>query len=192
MDDRGWASRSAGWNALAIALVAAGCTPARPRAVGSTRAPAASTAPDLSPAAATALCAAVVEDESTLQASAAGAGGLQLPDGARADVLACTVDDAMSGEVVLVFVAVSGPDGALVASAALADAYEVPGLSRSYELGRLERHAGGVRLEVTQTVTIYPCTGDPADPCPPEVERTSSVATCTPGADGDDYTCALE
>jgi hypothetical protein len=134
----------------------------------------------------------MVEDESMLQASSVEAGGLQLPDGARADVLSCTVDSAMSGEVALTFVAISGPDGARVASAALADAYEVPGLARSYELGRLERRAEGVRLAVTQIVTIVPCTGDAADPCPPEIERTSSVVTCARSADGDGYACAAD
>jgi hypothetical protein len=49
-----------------------------------------------------------------------------------------------------------------------------------------------VRTEVTQTVTIYPCTGDAADSCPPEIERTPAIATCRLDAAGGDYACALE
>ena len=98
----------------------------------------------------------------------------------------------MSGEVTLAFVVVSDADGSLVASAALGDASEVPGMSRSYELGRLERRADGVRIEVGQTVTIYPCTGDPADSCPPEIERTTAVATCWLDRADDAYACTLE
>ena len=73
--------------ALAIAALAGGCAPARRSGGGGPSVPAMATAPALSSAVATALCASMIEDEATLQGSAVEAGGLPLPDDARADVV---------------------------------------------------------------------------------------------------------
>lgn len=147
---------------------------------------------DMTPAAAPTICASLEDDPSSLRRSAFRRGGVTLADGSRADVLECASSDAVNGETVRAYLVIRTPGEAYVTSTMLGEAYDVPGNSLSYRLGRLERRPTGVRMQATQTDTIYPCTGDPSESCPPEVERARVTVSCARDPEYGTYDCERE
>lgn len=114
-------------------------------------------------------------------------GGQTLADGARVDVLELTTDDAMRGEtkvLVVVLRAVNDPDPILLE---VAEAYDVPGESVSYEVGEFTIGDGTVTLPLSVTATTYPNTGDPDEPTGEYFEREDSVVRCM--RDRGDWDC---
>lgn len=144
---------------------------------------------DMTPAAAPALCASLVGEPDTLRRSEFKRGGVTLPNDSRADVLECEYLDPTSGEVVAAFLVIRTAGADYVTTEDLGQAYEVPGMTAAYRLGRIERVATGVRIRVTGTDTFYPETGDPDSSGRAEVESSRVVVTCTLNAEYGSYDC---
>lgn len=103
-------------------------------------------------------------------------GGQQLSDGARIDVLELTMDDMRETTVLVVVLRmVNDPDPMLME---VAEAYDVPGESASYEIGEFSVSDDTVSLPLTQIHTTYPNTGDPDEPTGEYSEREESVVRC--------------
>lgn len=147
---------------------------------------------DMTPAAAPALCASLVNEPDGLQRSEFKRGGITLPGDARADVLECTYNEPTNGEMVAAYLVIRVTGEEFVTSEALGEAYDVPGMSTSYRLGRLERAGTGVRIRVTNTDTIYPDTGDPESSSRPEVESARVNVSCTRDAESGIFDCLRE
>lgn len=147
---------------------------------------------DMTPAAAPALCASLVNEPDGLQRSEFKRGGITLPGDARADVLECAYNDPTNGEVVAAYLIIRVTGDDFVTSEELGEAYEVPGNSVSYRLGRVERVGTGVRIRVTNTDTIYPNTGDPEASSRPEVDNSRREINCTRDAESGMFECARE
>ncbi len=114
-------------------------------------------------------------------------GGQTLADGARIDVLELTTEDAMRGEtkvLVVVLRAVNDPDPILLE---VAETYDMPGESVSYEVGEFTIGDGIVTLPLSVIATTYPNTGDPDEPTGEYSEREDSVVRCT--RDGEVWDC---
>lgn len=147
---------------------------------------------DMTPAAAPALCASLVNEPDGLQRSEFKRGGITLPGDARADVLECTYNEPTNGEMVAAYLVIRVTGEEFVTSEALGEAYEVPGNSVSYRLGRVERVGTGVRIRVTNTDTIYPNTGYPEASSRPEVDNSRREINCTRDAESGMFECVRE
>ena len=144
---------------------------------------------DMTPAAAPALCESLVPEPEALQRSEFKRGGVTLPNDSRADVLECEYLDPTSGEVVVAYLVIRSAGVDYVTTEDLGQSYEVPGMTASYRLGRIERMATGVRIRVTGTDTFHPDTGDPDSSGRAEVESSRVVVTCTFNAEYESYEC---
>ena len=146
---------------------------------------------DMTPAAAPAICAALADEPESVRRCAFLRGGLSLPGGARADVLELTYDSGEIGEIVQAHLVVRIPIDEYPTTQLLGERSDVPGMSSTYSLGRLERTPSGLQIRVTRTDTTYPDTGGPG-PGRAEVERSRLVVTCTLDAETQYYDCARD
>jgi hypothetical protein len=144
---------------------------------------------DMTPAAAPALCESLVPEPETLQRSEFKRGGVTLPNDSRADVLECQYHDTVSGDVVVAYLVVRSAGADYATTEELGQSYDVPGMTSSYRLGRIERMATGVRIRVTGADTYYPDTGDPDSSGRGEVDSARVVVTCTFNAEYESYEC---
>lgn len=144
---------------------------------------------DMTPAAAPALCESLVPEPETLQRSEFKRGGVTLPNDSRADVLECEYLDPVNGEVVVAYLVVRSAGADYATTEELGQSYDVPGMTSSYRLGRIERTSTGVRVRGTGTDTYYPETGDPDSSGRAEVDSSRLVVTCTFNAEYGSYEC---
>ncbi|MCB9661704.1 MAG: hypothetical protein H6726_28925 [Sandaracinaceae bacterium] len=139
---------------------------------------------DMTPAAAPALCADLVDDPDLVRSCAFLRGGVTLPEAARADVLEFVVDDTSYGETRRAYLVVRTPGVDYTTTRELGEAYDIPGSSVGYRLGRLQRTAQGVRIQVTLTDETFAYTGEPGVHGPRDVETVRAMFVCTRQDDG--------
>ena len=100
-----------------------------------------------------------------------------LPNDVRAELVEVSTEDAMRGETKILVIVLHTPDE-VVTSLELAEAYDVPGESLSYEVGAFGMEGDQLFLTFTLVADTFPNTGDPDEPTGETTEREEMIVRC--------------
>ncbi len=104
--------------------------------------------------------------------------GPALPGGASVHILELLLEDDSYGEIFLAYVVMHTEEEWAIYEQ-LGEAYEIPGESLEYSLGKPQHQGDRIRIKSTEIATTFDNTGDADADVDEEVERTTYLTTCS-------------